>query len=255
MTARWPNAFALSATLHGAVAALVLLSFWFARNRVRETPHIFELVAGPGDNYTANAAPALGNPAGEKFNPPRAPRPIVSKPVVTPAPTPEATPSPAKPVPQQRLTQAEFEKQNATKPAATKPASVTPPKVTHVDGQGIAGGVVGGSPANTRGGAGGRALTQEQTNEIQAYYSLFRSHVRDAHQKPEGLSDLLQALVAYRQNADGSVTNVQIIQSSGNPDFDRSVREAFRRMAPMPPPPTGFQPGTFTLLVKLHDDN
>ena len=70
MTARSPNAFMLSATLHGAVAATVLLGAWAAQKAVSDRSPVFELVAGGGDNFNALNAPALGDPSGSKFSVP-----------------------------------------------------------------------------------------------------------------------------------------------------------------------------------------
>ncbi|MSU24463.1 MAG: TonB family protein [Opitutus sp.] len=91
MTDRTPAAFMISLTLHGAVVA-ILLFFTYAMNRpVRETPKIFELVAGAGDNYGATVAPALGTPGGVKINVPAPPAPKPEAPAV------KTEPAPAKP--------------------------------------------------------------------------------------------------------------------------------------------------------------
>lgn len=94
----------LSATLHGLVAALLLLSV-VMKNEDLEIPKVFELVAGEGDNYMAREAPALGTPGGIKIDIPKASEPkptpperveeIVSRPPPAPIlPKPKATPPP-----------------------------------------------------------------------------------------------------------------------------------------------------------------
>ncbi|MGH7946342.1 MAG: cell envelope integrity protein TolA [Opitutaceae bacterium] len=91
--------FLFSATLHGIVAALMLFSFIVSR-RDRETPKVFELVAGEGDNYMAREAPALGSPGGVAVEiavpPPPSPPPEAAQPVIAPAP-PVQPPTPAPP--------------------------------------------------------------------------------------------------------------------------------------------------------------
>ena len=99
MTDRTPAAFMISLTLHALVVAILLLFTYALNERVKETPKIFELVAGEGDNYGAKVAPALGVPGGLKMTVP-VPKP---EPKPEPAPVaPEPTPikaAPVKPVP------------------------------------------------------------------------------------------------------------------------------------------------------------
>jgi colicin import membrane protein len=107
MTDGSPKGFMLSATLHGLVAALLLLSV-VMKNEDLEIPKVFELVAGEGDNYMAREAPALGTPGGIKIDIPKATEPkpatperveeIISRPPPAPVlPTPKATPPPQRP--------------------------------------------------------------------------------------------------------------------------------------------------------------
>lgn len=107
MTARSPSAFLTSAAFHAAIVALVLLITYGFNPSASETPKIFELVAGAGDNYTATEAPALGSPEGVKLDLPKAPvakvepakvEPVVPEPApITPAP-PVTAPKPVTPV-------------------------------------------------------------------------------------------------------------------------------------------------------------
>jgi colicin import membrane protein len=96
-------------------------------------------------------------------------------------------------------------------------------------GQGIREGVIGGSPKNTKGGAGGKALTAEEGTLMERYFSLLKARLKENHEKPSGLSDALMARVEFYVGADGSISRVRISKSSGSEEFDRSVREAFAR--------------------------
>lgn len=88
-----PSAFLLSTALHGVGVALVLLFTYGVHRSVNESPKIFELVAGEGDNYMATEAPALGTPGGVgiampemavvKAAPPE-PSPVVAAPLPEP---------------------------------------------------------------------------------------------------------------------------------------------------------------------------
>ncbi len=90
MTARSPSALLLSASLHGLVVAIAVLLTYLAQSQVKQVPKILELVEGPGDNYGATAAPALGTPDGVKIAIPEppAPQPVASPPAAPTRPRP-----------------------------------------------------------------------------------------------------------------------------------------------------------------------
>jgi colicin import membrane protein len=62
--------------------------------------------------------------------------------------------------------------------------------------------------------------------------------LRERHEKPGGLSDLLNAEVSFTVAANGAISGVRIVRSSGNAEFDQSVLEAFGRVR-MPARPDG----------------
>jgi len=258
MSAQSPGAYVLSALIHGAVAALVLFFSYAATSVAQETPRIFELVAGAGDNYAATAAPALGIPGRVK------PAAAAAKPLpspIQPAP-PEAVPAPAKPVKppdlvadlkkaearrearlearyqkeqeaeKKRITQEEFLRQQAEAKAGTT-------KVSHIDAEGIKEGVIGGSPDNKTGGAGGKALTREEGSEMDAYFALLTSRIKENLTPPEGLTEDISARVEFFLGADGSRSGARITKSSGNAEFDRSVLDACERTHWSLPRPDG----------------
>jgi colicin import membrane protein len=84
-----------SMMFHGLIVAVLLLFTFTLQHRAVETPKIFELVAGEGDNYAATEAPALGTPGGVKLA--AAPLPAPTPPAPAPVETPltAATPPPA----------------------------------------------------------------------------------------------------------------------------------------------------------------
>ncbi|MEI8089608.1 MAG: TonB family protein [Opitutaceae bacterium] len=125
-----------------------------------------------------------------------------------------------------KMTKEAFDKANKAKSAAKTKAGSS--KIEPV-GQGIREGVIGGSPKNTKGGAGGKALTAEDGTLMERYFSLLKARLKENHEKPSGLSDALMARVEFYVGADGSISRVRISKSSGSEEFDRSVREAFAR--------------------------
>lgn len=262
------SAFIFSTVFHGFVAVLAWLFTYALQHQLRETPKVFELVAGEGDNYAATEAPALGVPGGVKFAVPTppAPQPEPVKAEAAPVtqeleatPPPKAvvkTPNYAKDVKRiaakrearleaqfraeqerkakeeavkaKRLTKEEFDKLNKGRKAPAVPTTGAP-KVARIDAEGIAQGVVGGSTANKTGGAGGQALAREAGEEIDAYYSLLKQRLKAAFEQPPGLSDTLIAYVEVRSGVDGTLSGARITKSSRSAEFDRAVLEAVTR--------------------------
>jgi TonB family protein len=253
MNPQSPSAYALSATIHAAVAGLILFFSYAATSVVKDNPKVFELVAGAGDNYMAAVAPALGVPKPARVAAKAAPSPV------QPAPQPVAPPaSPAKPpdlvaalkraerrreaniewkyqreqeAERKRISHEEFLKQQAAKAEARK--------VAHVDAEGIRAGVVGGSVENKTGGASGKALTREESSEMDAYFALVKSRIKEALVPPEGVSDDIAARVEFFLAADGSRSGPKITKSSGNEAFDRAVLEACDQAHSIGPRPDG----------------
>lgn len=261
MQSNTPSAFFLSATLHGVLVAIILLFTYVWREQVKETPKIFELVAGEGSNFAATEAPAPSTEDLIKLQIPTVRIPTPKPAPVEPEPQPVVReippePSPVKPVerivetkpkptpkkveppkvePPKKMSLAEFRKQNAT----VKNASTTAPaprsiKVKTINVKGITGGSVKVSE-----GAGGKALTREESNLLDAYIALLLQRLRAAHIKPAGLSDLLSAKVRFNIAANGTLSGVRIITSSGSREFDQSVIEAFAKVRSIGPTPTG----------------
>lgn len=154
------------------------------------------------------------------------------------------------------MSKAEFDRLNKNKSlAAQKPGSAgAGTSLKKIDTAGIAGGVSGGSTANTKGGAGGKALTRQDIELSDAYIALLIQRLKQAHQKPEGLSDLLEATVKFRLTSSGAVTNVVILNSSRDSEYDQSVLAAFRKIS-LPPPPPNLKTNDYTLTFKMREDS
>ncbi len=293
MTARSPSAFMLSALFHGALVVLILLLAYVANEHRPDAPKILELVAGPGNNYAATVAPALGVPGGIKVSVPTPPAPApqpAPEPVPAPAPPPVAEVSPVAPAPiekpkpadpaapnfkrtiqrqiiradskakaeikkereaEAKITKEQFDRENKAKAAAVKTVQL---KVAKIDADGIKNGVVGGSTENKTGGASGKALTREEGTELEAYFSLLKSRLKENHEKPPGLSDTVAARVEFFVAADGSISRVRILRSSRSAEFDRSVLEAFARTKNIGPRPD-HQSDMKELEFKMHDED
>jgi colicin import membrane protein len=133
-----------------------------------------------------------------------------------------------------RISYQQFLKEQAGKTSPSQKAPSGSVKVSKIDTEGILKGVVGGSTSNKTGGAGGKALTREEQDRLTSYFGMLIARLKEAHEKPTGLSDLLSATVQFYIAADGSISRVAISRSSGNAEFDQSVLAAFRKIAAMP---------------------
>ncbi len=65
----------------------------------------------------------------------------------------------------------------------------------------------------------------------------------------------LNPAVQYRVDLrpDGTVANVKLTRSSGNPNFDRAVETGIRRCSPFPAPPSGKYPGYIDVIYNMYD--
>jgi TonB family protein len=135
------------------------------------------------------------------------------------------------------MTKEQYDKLYGNKANPAGKAGAT--KIARVDAKGIAGGVVGGSTANTVGGAGGKALSREEASVMEGYFSYLKQKLEQAHEPPVGVSDKLSVRVEFMLAVDGSISQVHIVRSSGNRDFDQSVLDAFRKVRPIGTRPDG----------------
>ncbi len=151
---------------------------------------------------------------------------------------------------QKRISKAEFDAQKK----AGKSAVTGNPKVKHVDAEGIASGVVGGSTNNKTGGAGGKALTREQTDLLDAYFAIVKQKLQDGLDKPPGLGDAVYAIAEFRLNADGSISGARITRASGSDEFDRAVIDDLRRFKRVTPPSV-WKGDTISVTFRMKDED
>jgi colicin import membrane protein len=199
---------------------------------------------------------------------PPAPETVPIEPVPTPeavpAPKPKPTPTKAKIVPKKDPTTANFTKtfnHTAHHKAARLEAKYRKQQAeqerrekmsydqylkTHggvagshstADPEGIRGGVVGGSTANPPGGAGGKAMSREEASLLDAYFSLLKARVHENFEAPSDVNDKLVVRISFFVSADGSISRVHVVHSSGSAAFDEAVLAAFRRTHSIGPRP------------------
>jgi len=152
-----------------------------------------------------------------------------------------------------RMTKAEWDKLHPNQPSPARSSSPSPTKIAKLDTKGIREGVVGGSTENTKGGAGGTALSREEADRLTEYLSALVQRLKEAHERPTGLSDLLTAVAECYISDSGTLSQVRISRSSGNAEFDQSVLSAFRNVRSVPRTDGG---GTIRreFVFKMRDD-
>lgn len=85
----------------------------------------------------------------------------------------------------------------------------------------------------------GQSTPAVNGSQMTSYWERLVAQLRTVHEKPAGLDDGLQARVEFTLRADGTVSDVRILKSSGNDVFDASVVAAFRRLGGLGVPPAG----------------
>lgn len=275
-TARSPRAFALSVLLHATIVAVVLFVAWWNSRQTEETPQIFELVAGEGNDYAALEAPTTAAPVPAiKVDLPeptpiieRAPEPVPTpriEPVPDPPQAPPKQPPPPKKVekatekappkaqPKSDVTRTTFDKfrKEHGEPKVTKarPAPKITPKKINADS--IAGRVASDSTNAVKAGAGGTALSRVESDLWAAYQAMIVERIRRA-MLAAGVTDLLTARVEFRVSAEGSVSAARITGSSGNRDFDAAVLAALRSLGRLGPPPSN-QAETLSVSIEMRE--
>ena len=251
MTAYASRSLMLSALLHGIILAVVFFFLMPARQEQAKLAPVFVMLPDAASSWphAPDTTPTSLKPV--IFTPPvvpvHVPTPLVEKTETTPetAAPPVHTPparrptatAPAKPEPviapssaSTHTTIAEFRKQHAvspTQPPARRPTQARPTLI-NMD-------TVLTSPNTSS--ATPSAATVADAHEADAYLSRLLAKLRAAHQKPAGLDAGLRVRVEFSFRADGSLTGVRLLESSGDQEFDESVLAAFRKVTGLGVPP------------------
>lgn len=103
-------------------------------------------------------------------------------------------------------------------------------RIARIDAEGIAKGVLGGSTSNKTGGAGGTALSRDEQDLMGTYFALIKQRLREV-MKPVDGDDNIVAKVEFHISPAGTFSQVHIIKSSGNADYDQAVLDAFHQVS------------------------
>ncbi len=263
MSAQNSHAYFTSAALHALVAgALVFFAYEFSKD-TREDTKTIELVAGDGTNFGATVAPAKGSAMAGDVPLPNFSRQVRNKIAnaerravneVAKERAAEEKAAAAAAAAEKKNQQVSYDEWVKTHPGQPPPKTL-PPNYKPLDTKGIAGGVDGGSTANTTGGAHGKALVSQGAEGMDGYFALLKNMLKENHEPPAGVSDRLSARVEFYLGADGSISRVRIIRSSGNAEFDQSVKDAFARTRSVGIPRPDKRGSLHEIEFRMRDDD
>jgi TonB family protein len=266
MRASSPGAIFLSATFHAAViGALIGVSLW-VQKATEVTPQIFDLVNPEdieiGDHFEMPGAPSK-NP-GVKFAKPKTKRVKIptaqeiaaaqekAEQAAEKAAEKAGKAAPEKASRNKTTSYADFQKQNSKQLAANQKVRAGGAKGTSapgIDAKGIVDDLMK-SAAGPRGDGGGTGGSKVMIPALSAYFDRLISALRAAHEMPDSVNDLLTAKVSFFLAADGSISNVKIVTSSGSSDFDDSVLDAFHKVRSVGAVPGG-KSGTYVVPFRM----
>ncbi|MGD9332364.1 MAG: TonB family protein [Desulfobacterales bacterium] len=247
--------FAISAACHVAFFLLIMIApnSFSSSYRLSSQPINVDLVSLPA------AEPALAPPAAAAQ-----PAPVVTP---EPPPTPETVPVPApkpdpvpiapkpKPKPQKvvkSLKQKTIQKNKVKKTTVQKP---TPPAVKAKSNQ-VSKAIESmrrkvadqektrtlsgtGSPSGGGGGGGGTAvLGRIQNYRIEAAIAVGQNWAFS--QQLAGVNEQLETLITFRILPNGEITDIKVVQASGNRYLDESALRAVQKASPVAPHPDGL---------------
>lgn len=254
--------FAISALCHVGffVLMMVLPSSFPSSYRMAPQAISVGLVSlPPGEPAPAPPAEDVeASPAAEPEAPP------VTEAVPVPVPEPEAAPVSVapKPTPEKVVTSLKkktFKKETAPKTAVQKPAPPTPPaaesrqrevsraidsmrqKVANQEKTRSPSGAGAASGSGTGGGGGGggtAVLSRIENYRLEAAFAVAQNW---AFSRELAASDNhLETLIRFRILPNGEITDIDIVQSSGNRYLDESAYRAVRKASPVAPHPEGL---------------
>lgn len=235
-----------SVILHLVVLLGLLLATIVEAFKLKEKPHVFEMVDPPSEvSETQASTPASQLPVDvpEVELPPV---PQVDLPA--PEPPPRQAPNPAPPKPK-IISFEEFSRNNPKpdpKPRVATPRLRVPEVQIDVPDFKV-------SPSPTPTTSRPQQLSSAQISALKAYSARLRSKIDAAWAKPAQLAGVpLVAEVVFEVSAAGRITGVRLRRSSGNAAFDQSVLAAFRKVTSAGATPTG-QAHSFTLSFRMSD--
>ena len=253
--------FAVSALCHVVFFVLIMVMPTSFSSSYRLAPRAIsvDLVSLPPGPPAAAPSAAVTPPADTEPQPEIAPPAPAQEAVALPTPKPEPVPIAPKPKPQKVVkslkkktikTVEETVVQKPTPPAASKPRAHDVSKAIEAMRQKVesqektrgASGVGAAAGAGTGGGGGGgggsAVLSRLENYKIEAALAVAQNWAFS--QQLAGADGQLETLITFRILPDGEITDIKIVQPSGNRYLDESAYRAVRKASPVAPFPEGI---------------
>jgi TonB family protein len=87
------------------------------------------------------------------------------------------------------------------------------------------------------GAVGGTGITSGDMDALALYFQRVRALIDANFTEPKGMMEELSTMVQFTIQANGVVTDVRIVDSSGDDTFDRAALEAVKALGTLDPPP------------------
>lgn len=250
--------FAVSAICHLVLFLLMMVMPTSFSSSYRLAPRAIsvDLVSLPA----AESAPAPAAPvAAAQPAPVVKPEPTPPEAVPVPTPKPEPVPVAPKPKPKPKkvvksLKQKTINKDKVKQTTVQKPTPpAAKPKPNRVSKaiesmrrkvadqektRAAASGAGAGTGAGGGGGGGGAVLSRIQNYRIEAAIAVGQSWAFS--QQLAGVNEQLETLISFRILPNGEITDIKIVQASGNRYLDESALRAVKKASPVAPHPEGL---------------
>ncbi len=270
MRASSPGAFVLSAVFHAAViGAVIAFSLW-VKKATEINPQMFDLVNPEdieiGDHFEMPGAVSK-NPGVKdtlvKFKKSKVKAVKIptaaeiaaaeAKEAAQRAKDTKSTPTTTTASTRNKTTSyADFQKQNSKQLASNqKTRGGARTAAPGIDAKGIVDDLMQ-SAAGPRGDGGGTGGTKVMIAALDAYFNRLITAVKAAHEMPDSVTDLLVARVSFYLAADGSISAVKIVKSSGSTEYDDSVIDAFHKVRSIGAVP-GAKSGTYVINFRMEE--
>lgn len=228
---------AFSLVVHGVIVAAA----WLVPDLFAEPPKTFDSVA-----VTVVPPAVLGSQDEPTATPPEE-KPTPEPPPSEPTPPPPPDPAPGPVLPQ--------EEPKPRQPPPPPPRQTTPPSQQQPSARPTT------APPKRRGSPFGNPLGAatdeaiigvEDPNFTYGYYvNRVVALISQTWDRPPVGSEFVQAVINFDILADGTVTRVELVESSGSAVFDDQARRAVEAASPMPPLPKKYAQGSDHLGIHL----
>ena len=172
--------------------------------------------------------------------PPSEPRP---RPEPQPRPQPEPEPRREEPRPEpqpERMSLSEFRERHGA-PPAPQPRPQPAPRTRQVEAPRIDTSRISRELQSVMSSSTDQELvsrlSESDQRELERYFARLRAAIERSWNRPSSATTGMTATVRFSLSGQGRISGARVVRSSGSDAFDRSIVEAFERLASFDPPP------------------